>query len=64
MIRKERHGKLKTDEHNNRVWLIDMAQGWRSAYWNPKKINLNIEEYENKLLVVDSCNAVMPTPQR
>lgn len=40
MIRKERHGKLKTDEHNNRVWLIDMAQGWRSAYWDPKKINL------------------------
>lgn len=20
---------------DNRVWLIDMAQGWRSAYWNP-----------------------------
>lgn len=24
----------------NRVWLIDMAQGWRSVYWDPKKINL------------------------
>lgn len=25
----------------DRVWLIDMAQAWRSAYWNPKKIKNN-----------------------
>lgn len=24
---------------DDRVWLIDMAQGWRSAYWDPKKVN-------------------------
>ena len=23
----------------DRVWLIDMAQGWRSVYWNPEKVN-------------------------
>ena len=23
------------------VWLIDMAQGWRSVYWDPNKIMLN-----------------------
>lgn len=22
------------------VWLIDMAQGWRSAYWNPKRAGM------------------------
>lgn len=32
---------------DSRVWLIDMAQAWRSAYWDLNKIKLNRQSQAN-----------------